>query len=83
MLWNVIVILVFLVIVLLVIFLFNVVLYDLFVIVFIIVVFVIGRLFEVFFSYVIIGYSFSGWERFCKKEMICFVVVEFNWLSWE
>lgn len=83
MLWNVIAILVFLVIALSAIFLFNVVLYDSSAIVSTIAVFVTGRLSEVFFSHVTTGYSFSGWERLRKKEMIRSAVVEFNRLSRE
>lgn len=82
-LWNVIAILVFLVIALSAIFLFNVVLYDSSAIVSTIAVFVTGRLSEVFFSQVTTGYSFSGWERLRKKEMIRSAVVEFNRLSRE
>ena len=78
MLWKVIAILVFLVIALSAIFLFNVVLYDSSAIVSTIAVFVSGRLSEVFFSQVTTGYSFSGWERLRKKEMIRSAVVEFN-----
>lgn len=78
MLWNVIAILVFLVIALSAIFLFNVVLYDSSAIVSTIAVFVSGRLSEVFFSQVTTGYSFSGWERLRKKQMIRSAVVEFN-----
>ena len=68
----------FLVIALSAIFLFNVVLYDSSARVSTIAVFVSGRLSEVFFSQVTTGYSFSGWERLCKKEMIRSAFVEFN-----
>lgn len=78
MLWNVIAILVFLVIALSAIFLFNVALYNSSAIVSTIAVFVSGKLSEVFFSQVTTGYSFSGWEKLRKKEMIRSAVTEFN-----
>lgn len=77
MLRNIVFILVFLIVVLIGILLFKVV-YNLLVIILSVVVFLSGKIFEMFFIGVMIGFIFSGWQKICKEKMIVCVVEEYR-----